>query len=317
VGGGPRREYYFPMKSQPFDPGITQSYDGRLRRIVNRDGTFNVRRVGRRLQDLHLYQFFVRLSWPVFMAVVLAGFLALSAAFTGLYFAAGTDGLQGIPAGSPFMTFLHVFFFSVQTITPVGYGAISPSGIGDNVVASIEAMTGVLGFAFSAGLLYGRFSRPNARILFSSNALMAPYQGGTSLQFRVANQRNNALVDIEATLVLMTVEGTGADARRVYRKLELERPSVFFLPLTWTVVHPIDAGSPLSGMTAEALAAEAAEIMVLIRGFDDTFNQVVNARFSYRYDEILWGYRFRPAFHNDENGALVLDLAKMDDTYKV
>jgi inward rectifier potassium channel len=305
------------MKQQPFDPGITQSYDGRVRRIVNRDGSFNVRRRGRRLQDFHLYQFFIRLSWPVFFVVVLAAFLATTAAFTGLYFAAGIGGLQGIPAETPVGTFLQVFFFSVQTLTTVGYGSIAPRGIGVNALASIEAMMGVLGFAFSAGLLYGRFSRPNARILFSSRAIVAPYQGGTSLQFRIANQRDNALADLEATVVLTTVEGTGTEARRVYAKLELERATVFFLPLSWTIVHPIDASSPLFGKNAEMLAGEAAEIMVLLRGFDDTFSQVVHSRYSYRFDEILWGYRFMPAFHNDENGHLVLDLAKMDDIFKV
>jgi inward rectifier potassium channel len=305
------------MKQQPFDPGITQSYDGRIRRIVNRDGSFNVRRHGRRLHDFHFYQFFIQLSWPAFFAVVLAAFLAVTVAFTGLFFAVGIGGLQGIPAGTSIERFFQVFFFSVQTLTTVGYGSIAPRGIGANIVASIGAMMGVLGFAFSAGLLYGRFSRPNARILFSTHAIVSPFQGGTSLQLRIANQRANALVDIEATVVLMTVEGTGREARRVYAKLELERPSVFFLPLTWTIVHPIDASSPLSGKSAEDLALHAAEIMVLIRAFDDTFSQVVNARSSYRFDEILWGRKFVPAFHNDENGHLVLDLAKMDDVNKV
>jgi inward rectifier potassium channel len=302
---------------QPFDPGLTQSYSGRLRRMVNRDGSFNVRRRGRRLQDLHLYQFFIRLSWPTFFGVVAAGFLLITLAFTGLYFVAGVSGIQGITEHGPVETFLHVFFFSVQTLTTVGYGAVFPRDIGANVVASLEAMMGVLGFAFSAGLLYGRFSRPNARILFSSHAIVAPYQDGTSLQIRIANQRNNALVDLEATFVLMTVEGSGTQARRVYAKLDLERPSVFFLPLTWTIVHPIVPGSPLYGATPESLEAKAAEIMVLVRGFDDTFNQVVNARSSYRYDEILWSRRFAPAFHNDDHGHLVLDLAKMDDVTSV
>ena len=305
------------MRQQPFDPGITESYDGTVRRIVNRDGSFNVRRRGRRMQDFHLYQFFVQLSWPAFFAVILVAFFCLTLVFTGLYFAAGIIGLQGIPAGTYFETFLQVFFFSVQTLTTVGYGGIAPRGIGVNVVASAEAMLGVLGFAFSAGLLYGRFSRPNARILFSTRAIVSPYQGGTSLQFRIANQRANALVDIEATVVLMIVEGKGREARRVYAKLELERPSVFFLPLTWTIVHPIDSSSPLWGKSAEELASRAAEVMVLMKGFDDTFSQVVNSRFSYRFDEILWGYKFSPAFHNDENGHLILDLAKMDEVIKV
>ncbi len=305
------------MRQQPFDPGITQSYDGTIRRIVNRDGSFNVRRHGRRLQDFHLYQFFIRLSWPAFFGVVLAAFLTVTLVFTGLFFAAGIGGLQGIPVGTRLETFFQVFFFSIQTLTTVGYGNIAPRALGANVVASIGAMLGVLGFAFSAGLLYGRFSRPTVRILYSSSAIIAPYQGGTSLQFRIANQRSNALVDIEATVVLMTVEGTGREARRVYAKLELERSSVFFLPLTWTIVHPIDPASQLSGKSAEELASQSAEIMVFLRVFDDTFSQVVHSRFSYRFDEILWGYKFSPAFHNDENGHLVLDLSKMDHVIKV
>jgi len=298
---------------QPFDPGITQSYDGSVRRIVNRNGSFNVRRRGRRLSDFHLFQFFVALSWPGFFATVVVAFLLLTLAFTGLYFAAGTSGLQGLDAASPGDRFLQVLFFSVQTLTTVGYGSISPHNTAVNVVASVEAMGGVLALAFTAGLLYGRFSRPNARLKFSARAIVAPYQGGSSLQLRVANQRANALVDIEATLLLMTVEGSGPTAKRVYARLELERPKVFFLPLTWTIVHPIDAASPLSGKSPEELAAKSAEIMVLVRAFDDTFSQVVNARTSYRFDEISWGYRFLPAFHHDDAGHLELDLAKIDD----
>ncbi len=252
--------------------------------------------------DLHLYQMLVRLSWPAFSGDRAVTFLAVTVAFTGLYFAAGVGGLQGIPEGTRFQSFLQVFFFSVQTLTTVGYGSIAPRGIGVNIVASLEAMMGVLGFAFSAGLLYGRFSRPTARMLFSSRAIVAPYQNGTSLQIRVANQRANAMVDIEATVVLMTVGGNGAQARRAYTKLELERSAMFFLPLTWTIVHPIDAQSPLFGKTPEVLAASCRRSHGLIRAFDDTFSQVVNSRFSYRFDEILWGHRFLPAFHNDDDG---------------
>jgi len=298
---------------QPFDPGITQSYDGSVRRIVNRNGSFNVRRRGRRLSDFHLFQFFVTLSWPRFFAVVILAFVLVTLAFTGLYLAVGVSELQGIDAATPGERFLEVLFFSVQTLTTVGYGSISPRGVEVNVVASVEALGGVLALAFTAGLLYGRFSRPNARLRFSARAIVAPYQGGTSLQIRVANQRTNALVDIEATLLLMTVEGIGPSARRVYARMDLERSNVYFLPLTWTIVHPIDAASPLHGKPPELLAAQSAEIMVLIRAFDDTFSQVVNARTSYRFDEISWGYRFQPAFHHDEGGHLELDLAKMDD----
>jgi inward rectifier potassium channel len=301
---------------QPFDPGITQKYDGTIKRIINRDGSFNVRRHGKQLKDIHFYEFLIRISWPAFFSAIFAAFVAANLIFTGLYYIAGIDGLQGIPRGTSLENFLHALFFSVQTITTVGYGTVAPHSLTSNIVVSLEAIMGVLGLAFSAALLYARFSRPDTKIVFSNNAIVAPYQEGTSLQFRIANQRTNALVDLEATVVLMTVEGTGAAARRAYTTLELERSSILFLPLTWTIVHPIDANSPFAGITSETLAARVAEVMVLIRCFDDTFSQVVNVRYSYRFDEILWGYRFSPAFDNDAKGHLVLDLGKMNEVIK-
>jgi inward rectifier potassium channel len=305
------------QQDQSFDPGITQRYGGQLERIVNRDGSFNVRRRGTRLRDFHFYQFMVSLSWPAFIGIVFGTFVAVNLVFAGLYFAVGIHTLQGVEGGTRLGTFLNAFFFSVQTLTTVGYGAMVPHAVGSNLVASVEAMMGVMGFAFIAGLFYGRFSRPTARILFSSLSLVTPYKGKTSLQFRIANQRSNALVDLQATVLYMSVEGSGDAHRRNYVRLELERPDVYFLPLTWTVVHPIDESSPLYGKSPQDLADHAVELMVLIKGFDDTFSQVVNARYSYRFDEILWGARFLPAFHNDDNGHLVLDLQRIDANERV
>jgi len=303
-----------PLNREQFDPGITQSYTGELRRIINRDGTFNVRRKGWSLKDVHVYQLLLSLSWPAFMGLVLALFIVVNAAFAGLYLAAGLENLSGAQASTRAESVLNAFFFSVQTLTTVGYGTISPKGVAANAIASVEAMMGVMGFAFAAGLLYGRFSRPSARILFSSKAIIAPFRDGRSVQFRIANRRSNAIVNLEATVLLMTVESDGGHQKRSYVRLELERSNVYFLPLTWTIVHPITESSPLYTVTPERLAERSAELLVLINGFDDTFSQVVNARTSYRWDEILWGARFTPAFHADERGELVLDLGRIDDT---
>jgi inward rectifier potassium channel len=303
-----------PLNREQFDPGITQSYTGELRRIINRDGTFNVRRKGWSLKDLHVYQLLLSLSWPAFMGLVLALFIAVNAAFAGLYLAAGLENLGGAQAPTRGESMLNAFFFSVQTLTTVGYGTISPRGIAANAIASLEAMMGVMGFAFAAGLLYGRFSRPSARILFSSKAVVSPFRDGMSLQFRIANRRSNAIVNLEATVLLMTVESEGGQQKRRYARLELERSTVYFLPLTWTIVHPLNESSPLFAATPERLAERSAELLVLVTGFDDSFNQVVNARTSYRWDEIAWGERFVPAFHADERGELVLDLTRIDDT---
>jgi inward rectifier potassium channel len=301
------------MREHSFDPGLTETYAGPVRRMVNRDGSFNVRRLGMGLRNFHLYQFLMGLPWPLFLGFLVASFTLVAVLYAAAYLLAGVRGLSGAEAASPVLTALNALFFSVQTLTTVGYGGISPRGLAANIIASAEAMTGVMGFAFGAGLLYGRFSRPTARILFSRTAVVAPFQGRTALMIRAVNLRPNAIMDLSATMLLMTVEGEG-ERRRRYTPLTLERPSVYFFPLTWTVVHPIDEASPLAGKTAEDLAALSAELMVLVKGFDDTFSQTVHARTSYRHDEILWGRRFVPAFRTDGAGELVLDVEGVHDT---
>ena len=168
-----------------------------------------------------------------------------------------------------------------------------------------------MGFALATGLLFGRVSRPSARIGYSEKMTVTPYLDGTSLQFRVVNQRANNLMELEAKVLFMTVEGPPGELRRDYKVLKLERHNVFFFPLTWTIVHPIDEHSPLHGKTAQDLERLQAEILILIKGFDDTFSQTVHSRYSYRYDEIAWGARFVPAFDTDAEGALVLEVNKV------
>ena len=299
------------MKGPGYDPGLTQQYTGRFRRVINRDGSFNVRRRGTTWRDFHPYLHLINMSWPGFLAALFLGYLAINTAFALVYTFIGLDQLQGIDAGNRTVRFLDAFFFSSHTLSTVGYGNIAPRGLAANFVASFEALVGVLGFAVATGLLFGRVSRPSARFGFSEKMVVAPYQEGTSLQFRVVNRRANALVELEARVLLMTVEGTGSTAKRRYDVLRLERPTVLFLPLTWTVVHPIDAESPLWGKTGEDLRQAQAEVLILIKAYDDTFAQTVLARHSYVHEEIVWGRRFAPAFSVDEAGDLVVEVHKV------
>ena len=193
----------------------------------------------------------------------------------------------------------------------MGYGSISPKSLGSNIVAAVESLVGVLGFAVATGLLFGRVSRPSAKIGFSEKMLITPYQDIHSLQFRVVNRRRNDLMEIEARVLLMTVEEKDGQPTRQYCQLKLEREQVLFLPLTWTIVHPIDSESPMSGLTAEDLERLQAEVMILIKAYDDTFSQAVLARYSYRYDEMGWNQHFAPAFSVDSDGDLVLELQKV------
>jgi inward rectifier potassium channel len=294
-----------------FDPGFTQRFDGRIRRIINKDGSFNVRRAGFGLRHWNGFQFLINAPWPVFLLILFAGYILMNLGFALIYLALGAEHLQGLTGGGTLGHLLDAFYFSAYTFTTVGYGNIIPVGAADNFVAAIEAMIGLMSFAIATGLLYGRFSRPTAQLVFSSHALIAPYRGVTSLQFRMANQRRNMLVDLEARVLLMTVVNEGGRTQRQYDQLTLERSNIHFLPMTWTVVHPIDETSPLFGKSPEELTQLQAEVMILIRAFDDTFSQMVHARTSYRYDEIISGARFVPAFHVDAEGEHVLVLDRI------
>jgi inward rectifier potassium channel len=296
------------MAKPTFDPGLTQQYAGPLRRTINKDGSFNVERKGTGWRDIHPYLFLISIPWPAFLALVLAAYFATNIIFATLYYSLGPGHLQGGDSPHNFDRFLIAFFFSAHTLTTVGYGNVAPGSISANILAAIEALIGLLGFALATGILFGRFSRPSARIGFSENALIAPYETRTSLQFRIVNRRPNALMEMEATVILMQVEGDPGKQKRTFQPLTLERDKIDFLALTWTIVHPIDEASPLFGKTKEAAEQKQTEVIILIKGFDETFSQSVRARYSYRYDEVIWNAKFTPAFEFDETGNMVLNI---------
>jgi inward rectifier potassium channel len=296
------------MQKPSFDPGLTQQATGTLRRAINKDGSFDVERRGGSWRDIHPYLHLINMSWASFLGTFFLTYVAVNFIFALLYFSLGTGEIQGVDSRHGFGQFLNAFFFSAQTLTTVGYGNFAPTGIAANVLAALEAMVGLMGFALATGLLFGRVSKPSAKIAFSEKMLVAQYQDHTSLQFRVVNRRSNVLIDLEASVILMTVEGPPGERARKFQNLSLERERVNFFPLTWTVVHPIDEASPLHGKTPAELEELQAEVLILIKGFDDTFSQSVNARYSYRYDEMEWGARFSPAFYINEAGQIVLNV---------
>ncbi|MBV9404331.1 MAG: hypothetical protein JO211_03235 [Acidobacteriaceae bacterium] len=299
------------MEKPTFDPGLTQQYTGALKRVINKDGQFNIRRKGGNWRDLHLYLFMINASWFLFFGLIAAVFIMVNTAFAGIYMAIGIDHIKGTEAPTMGLRFLNAVFFSAHTLTTVGYGNMYPDGPLANTMAALEAMTGLLGFAIATGLVFGRFSRPSARIGFSKNVLIAPYQDITSLQFRLVNRRSNLIINLRARLLLMTVEYVGGRMQRKFTPLPLERDEVLFLALTWTVVHPIDENSPLYGKTAEDLERLQAEVLVVISGFDDTFSQTVHSRYSYRYEDIKWGAKFAPAFDVGQSGDLLIELNRV------
>jgi len=286
--------------------------------MINRDGSFNVERRGLPFfQSLSAYHTLIRTSWTNFNILLVLSFLTVNGVFAFLYTAIGFEHLLGATGAGLLDRFTEAFFFSTQTFTTVGYGRISPEGFLANAIATFESMAGWLYFAMAAGLFYGRFSRPHARIIFSKNAIVAPYRGGTAFEFRIANERDNQLIEVEAQVMLSRREGNNGETKRRFYSLALERTQVTFFPLTWTVVHPIDESSPLYGVTQEGLAESDAEFLILLKAFDDTFSQTVHARSSYKHDEVVIGARFGTIYGMNTSGKTTVDLHRIHNIDRV
>jgi len=231
--------------------------------------------------------------------------------FACLYWLAGPDAISGTGA-APLARFEDCLFFSVQTLATIGYGKLVPATRAANLLVSVEALIGLLGFAVLSGLLFARFARPTAKITFSRQAVIAPYNQGWALMFRLANLRNHDLTDVHAVVTFAQWADENGMRRRRFDQLALERDVIIFMPLHWVVVHPIAEGSPFKGLTAESLAASDPEIVCLITADDETFAQTVHARTSYDSHEIVWGGRFRDMYLADSD-KVAIDLTRLHD----
>ena len=281
-------------------------------RLINRDGSFNIRRTG--IRNWTPYMWLVEMSWPSFFGIVFLFYGLVNAFFALLFVLAGVENLNGVNGGGFFYDFLQAFFFSIQTFTTVGYGYISPQGIPANLIASIDALVGLMAFAIATGLFFARFAKPRAQLLFSQHAIIAPYQNSQlpSFQFRIANRRNNKIIDLTAAVTMTWIEDLDGQKIRRFRNMELERDSVALLPLNWTIVHPIDDKSPLFRKLPRDLETMNAEFIILVEGFDETFAQQVHASGSYAWREITWSVRFQPMYHHGR-GYTLLELDRIDE----
>ena len=285
------------------------------KRLLNRDGTFNVRREGLGYWEaLSAYHYFLTISWPKFLGYVAAAYVVLNALFAGAFVACGAGALTGFSNQSPMERFTRAFFFSVHTLATIGYGNIVPVTFAANLMVAIESLVGLLGFSIIAGIMFARFARPKAEIAFSKVAVIAPYRGKTALMFRIVNKKRNEIVEMEAKVLLARRKRGGDATDREFIPLKLERDRVVFFPLAWTIVHPIDETSPLNTCSPDDLRALDAELLILLNGFDETFSQTVHTRSSYKVDEIVWGARFRNMFNPlDPDGTISVDIRKLHE----
>jgi inward rectifier potassium channel len=304
-----------PISKVNNDTGFGSNASNYGGRFINRDGTFNLRREGSPFWERYnMYQVLLALPVWKFITAMVIFFIAINFLFTSLYLVIGTDQLQGLLSATPWGKIKEVYFFSCQTFTTVGYGRVNPIGDGANFVASLEALSGLLSFAIATGLIYGKFSRPRANLVFSDHALIGPYRDSTALMFRFAGiKERHALSDVEVQVNLAML--VREDATPVYKffDLALERKRIENLPMNWTVVHHINDDSPLLGLTDEDMKTADVEIYVLIRGFDDVYANMVLTRTSYTYDEIKFNRKFVPMYRESENGkTTILEMHKLN-----
>lgn len=300
-----------PPKRPELHREAPQVHDPSAPRIVNSDRSDALVRYG---FDRHWWQdnyhSALTVSWLGFLGITVSFYLSLNLLFACLYLAQ-----HGSIANVPDLDFADAFFFSVQTMATIGYGQLVPLTIYANTLVTIEALIGMLFIALTTGLVFARFSRPTARILFSKVAVIGAYDGAPTLFVRAGNERQNQILRAEASMHFLRTEVSreGAMMRRFYdMKLARDRTPLF--GLTFLMMHVIDESSPLFGLTAESCAMIDGEIVVTISGLDETMSQTIHARTSYTAAEIRWDHRFIDVFGFTDDGRRAIDFGRFHDT---
>ncbi|MFD0962775.1 ion channel [Pseudofulvibacter geojedonensis] len=298
------------------DPGFGYKTAASAKRMVNSDGSFNLRHINKKFSVSEIYSRLINMSWMRFIMLIFIWYGVLNLLFASMYYVIGVEHLT-ITKSTPYQDFLHAYFFSAQTLTTLGYGLISPQGNTTALVSSIEALIGLMGFALMTGLLYGRFSKPKAAIRFSDVLVLRPFKEKRAIMFRLMNKRVNVMIEPEITVTLAVndIDDKGNLARKFF-KLSLERDKIMYLPTTWTVVHEIDEKSPLKDYTDEQILALNAELLILIEYYEDDFAQNVYQMHSYSFDDLKGNSKFVPAYYFEESGQAILDHSKLSEIEK-
>lgn len=283
-------------------------------RIENQDGRFVIHGMGRWYHHWRdPYHLLLTIPWLGFMGIVSITYLSINALFALAYLAGG-DCLSGARPGS----FSDAFFFSVQTLGSIGYGAIHPKTFYANSIVTLEAIASLLLIAVVTGLAFARFSRPIAKLLFSKFIIVTPHNRQPTLMFRVANERHNFILEATAQIYLIIDEVTeeGESMRRIH-ELKLIRQRTPSLVLTWTIMHLIDVDSPLYGLTKQDLERCRANISVLISGVDETVAYAISARYSYDAEDILFDRRFEDIILKSDNGDRYFDYSRFHQVQSI
>src|SRR3984893_3963414 len=249
-------------------------------------------------------------SWPSFIAGAALVFVVFNAIFA-LFYWIGDQPIANVPGGA----YIDYLYFSIETLSTAGYGDMHPQTHYGHFIASVELFTGIFSMSLMTGLIFARFSRPNARLLFANNPVISNHDGKSTLMVRFANERHNIIGNATAKLWLLKniVSAEGQSLRRFY-ELPLMRNEHPALALSWTLYHVIDEQSPLYGLNADDLAASGVSLVVVVSGYDVVAAQPVHARRSYDHDEIRFGQHYADILDSSEDGRIRIDYGRFHET---
>ena len=282
-------------------------------RMIKSDAALRVRPLGRLLiRTPDVYHQLLRASWWRLTLYFLITFFLFNCVFAGLFLLDRAGFTQpNPPIAAP--EFWRLFFFSIETVATVGYGNMVPVSLYANILVAIEISLGILFFALVTGIMFARFSRPTARMVFSTIAVVTPIDGVPTLMFRAANQRHNLIFEASAHVSLISDEIVEGGRMRRFRDLKLARERNPIFTLTWTIMHPIDEASPLHQWLGREAEADGFEIIVVLSGTDERSGQNIHGRWAYTADDIRWGVRFADILGQGEDGVRTIDYGRFDE----
>ncbi|HKS05651.1 MAG TPA: hypothetical protein VJR92_04990 [Gemmatimonadaceae bacterium] len=307
-------------RPEPYDLGFGRVGAQNVRgRFLRQDGTPNSRKYGLGSQwGARFYLAALNATWAQFLGWMFGGILLANGMFALAYRTMGTGAIAGAESLGIDDPFLRALAFSVGLFTTTGTGAMHAVGNAANWLAIGESIVGPFSLVACSGLLIARLTRPRVRIRFSESAVIAPYEGGRGLMFRMVNVQPGEMSGVTVRVNLVRYETNAAGKReRAFHPLELEMDSVEFFNLHWTVVHPITSTSPLRGVTPESLHADETEILIHVNALEETFSTRVTSRTSYRWDEVRWDVKWANIFAHGPDGIVAIDVDRLNRTERL
>jgi len=285
-------------------------------RLINHDGSSNIRRRGiNRFAAHNFYHSLVTMPVWSFLLVIVGFFILINVLFGTIYYFVGVEDIGVVPDMN-YRPWVKMFFLSAQTITSTGYGQIEPVSFWINVISSTEALIGLMFFAIMTGVLYGRFSKPTAKLTYSKNAIITPFKDLTSLNIRIVNSKISQLIEVEAQLIVSLLVNNGNKLERIFLPVKLVNDKVAILATIWNVMHVIDKNSPFYNMNEEEMKKSDVELIYMIKAIDDTYGQEVHTRTSYKWYEVIHSAKFAPAVKINK-GVMEVDIKKIGILEKI